>query len=113
MANGYMRLLVFRNDMTEIQKTNLLHIVSYIVSVYVPMFLRIHLNPHVPEGPTNMLYFRDLLLDYCEKDEILVDQSLKKVFIKHFTSWMNPVNVALNVYSKSPEYQAKHLEDPD
>ena len=107
-----MRLLLFGNDMTDVQKTNLLRIVSYIVSVYVPMFLRIHLNPRVPEGLTNMMFLRDLLLDYCEKDEILVDQSLKKVFIKHFTSWMNPVNVALNVYSKNPAYQAKHLEDP-
>ena len=76
------------------------------------MFLRIHLNPRVLEGPTNMLFLRDLLLDYREKDEILLDQSLKKMFIKNFTSWMNPVNVALNVYSKNPAYQAKHLEDP-
>ena len=76
------------------------------------MFLRIHLNPSVPKGQTNMLLLRDLLLDYHEKDEILVDQSLKKVFVKHFTSWMNPVNLALNNYSKNPAYQAKHLEDP-
>ena len=69
--------------MTEVQKTYLLRIVSYIVSVYVPMFLRIHSNPRVPEDPTNMLFLRDLLLDYLEKDEILVDQSLRKVFIKH------------------------------
>ena len=69
--------------MTEVQKTNLLRIVSYIVFVYVPMFLRIHSNPRVPEDPTSMLFVRDLLLDYPEKDEILVNQSLGKVCIKH------------------------------
>ena len=66
-ANGYMRLLLFGNDMTEMQKTNLLRIVFYIVTVYVPMFLRIHLNPRVPEGPTNMLFQRDLLWTIVKK----------------------------------------------
>ena len=69
MANGYMRLLLFGSDMTEVQKTNLLRIVSYIASVYVLMFLRIHLNPHVPKGHIDMLFLRDLLLDCHEKDE--------------------------------------------
>ena len=96
--------------MTKVQKTNLLRIVSYIASV--SMFLQIHRNPGVPEGPTNMLFLWDLLLDNREKDDILVDQSLKKVFIKHFTFWINPVNVALNVYSHKPAHHAKHLEDP-
>ena len=94
------------------QKAKLLRIVSHIVSVYVPMLLHIHLNPRAPEGPTNMLFLRDLLLDFQQKDEILVDQILKKVFIKHFSSWMNPINVALNVYSNNPAYQLKHLQDP-
>ena len=58
-----------------------------------------------------MLFLRDLLLGYRVKDEILVDQSLTKEFIKYFTFWMNSVNVALNVYSKNPIYQAKHLQD--
>ena len=40
-------------------------------------------------------------LNYREKDEILLDQSLKKVFKKHFTSWMYPFNVALNVSFKT------------
>ena len=68
-----MRLLLFGSDMTEVQKEKLLRIVSYIVSVYVPMLLHIHLNPRAPEGPTNMLFLRDLL-DFQQKDEILVDQ---------------------------------------
>jgi len=111
-ANGYMRLLLFGKAMTQVQKAKLLRLVSYAVSVYVPMFLRVHLNPRAPEGPSNMLFLRDLLLDYHQKDEMLVDHSLKKVFIKHFCSWMNPVNVTLNVFSKNPAYQVKHLEDP-
>ena len=63
--------------MTEVQKTNLLRIVSYTGSACVPMFLRNHLNPRVPKDPNNMLFLRNLLLDYREKDEILLDQSLK------------------------------------
>ena len=66
-ANGHMRLLLCGNDMTEVQKTNLLRIISNIVSVYVSMTLRNHQNPREPEGPTNMLFLRDLFLDYLEK----------------------------------------------
>ena len=35
-------------------------------------------------------------------------QSVKKIFVKHFNAWMNPTNVALNVYSKNLISQLKH-----
>ena len=38
---------------------------------------------------------------------------LKTCVCKHFSSWMNPINVTLNVHSKNPAFQAKHLKDPD
>ena len=88
---------MFGCGMSTSQKGKLLRIVSYVVTVYVPMFLKIHLNPRAPDGPSNMLFLRDLLLDYHQKDEMLANQGLKKVFVKHFVSWMNPINVALNV----------------
>ena len=61
-ANGYTRTLVFNSrNLTVAQKNKLQKIVSYIISVYVPSFLMIHLHPKVPEGPFFSLFQRDLL----------------------------------------------------
>ena len=43
------------------------------------------------------MYLRDLLLDSNFEDTILMEQNVKKIFMKHFNAWMNPTNVALNV----------------
>ena len=77
------------------------------------MFVKIHLNPCMPEGPTNMIFLCDLLLVFRLLHTNLVDHCLKPVFVKHLCSWMNPINVTLNVDSKSPAFQAKHLIDRD
>ena len=50
---------------------------------------------------------------FSQQHPNLVDHCFKPVFVKHFCSWMNPINVTLNVHSKSPAFQAKHLKDPD
>ena len=101
-----MRLL-FETKMTVTQNSKLLQITSYIISVYVPMFVKIHLNPRASEGPTNMIFLRYLLLDFRQQHTNLVDHCVKPVFLKHFCSWMNPINVTLNIHSKSPAFQAK------
>ena len=77
------------------------------------MFVKIHLNPRAPEGPTSMIFLRDLELDFRQQHTNLVDHCLKPVFVKYFCSWMNLINVTLNVHSKNPAFQAKHLKDPD
>ena len=77
------------------------------------MCVKIHLNPRAPGLRTNMIFLRDLLLDFCRQHTNLVDRCLKPVFVKYFCSWMNPINVTVNVHSKSPAFQAKHLKDPD
>ena len=52
IANGYMRMFIFNSkNLTDTQKNKFQKIVSYIVCVYVPSFLMIHLNPKAPEGP--------------------------------------------------------------
>ena len=61
--------------------------------------------------PTNMIFLRDLLLEFRQQHTNLVDHCIKSVFVKHY--WMNPINVTLNVHSKSPAFQANHLKDPD
>jgi len=82
----------------------------FIVSVYAPMFFRIHLNSRAPDGPGNMIFLRNLLLDFRSKDLELADM-LKKTFTKHFVAWMNPTNVALNAHSKDPVFNLKLLQD--
>ena len=106
-----MRLL-FDTKMTVTQKSKLLQITSYIISVYVAMFVKIHLNPRASEGPTNMIFLRYLSLDFRQQRTNLVDHCLKPVFVKHFCSWMNPINVTLNIHSKSPAFQAKQWKIP-
>ena len=83
-ANGYMRLLLLGTEMTEMQMVELLQIVCYVVTVYVPMFMKIHLNSCFPEGPSQMIYLRDLLLKLREKDREFVEHSLKKCLCKTF-----------------------------
>ena len=55
------------------EKKKLSRLVSFIVSVYLPSFLMIHLKPHASEGPFLILFQRDLSLafevvysDVCE-----------------------------------------------
>ena len=50
----------------------MLRIVAFILSVYVPMFFQIYLNPRAPEGPANMVFLRDLI----------AVTALKNVFVK-------------------------------
>ena len=106
-----MRLL-FDTKMTATQNSKLLQITSYIISVYGPMFVKIHLNPRASKGPTNMIFLRYLSLDFRQQHTNLVDHCIKPVFLKHFCSWMNPVNVTQNIHSKSPAFQAKQWKIP-
>ena len=49
-ANGYLRLLLFYYDkLNRHQQTTLKRLVSYIVSVYVPSFIMMHLKPQAAE----------------------------------------------------------------
>ena len=77
-----MRLL-FDTKMTVTQNSKLLQITSYIISVYVPMFVKIHLNPRASEGPTNMIFLRYLSLDFRQQHTRtnLVDHCLKRLII--------------------------------
>ena len=106
-----MRLL-FDTKMTVTQNSKLLQITSYTISVYVPMFVKIHLNPRASEGPTNIIFLRYLSLDFRQQHTNLVDHRLKSVFVNDFCSWMNPINVTLNIHSKSPAFQAKQWKIP-
>ena len=76
------------------------------------MLTKAHLNPLAPERPSNMVFLRDLLLDFRDNDEMIVG-GCKKVSIKHFYTSVNPITVCLNLCSKNPVYQLKHIPGPE
>ena len=55
-ANGHLRILMFDAELDSEENSKLLKTVAFILSVYVPMFFLIHLNPRVSEGPANMVF---------------------------------------------------------
>ena len=73
-ASGYLRLLIFGLGNFEVdQKKKLFKIASYIIFVYVPSFMLIHLKPTASEGPFLTLFQRDILLAYEDIDPEIVD----------------------------------------
>ena len=51
-ASGYLRLYLFNSDkLSDEEKIKLTKLISYIVSVYVPSFIMIHLKPKACDGP--------------------------------------------------------------
>ena len=103
-ANGYLRLLLFYYDkLNRHQQTTLKRLVSYIVSVYVPSFIMMHLKPQAAEGPQLTLFQRDLLNSYQEIDREIADVVFK-YFLDHGVHWLSPKNVSLSVFSEVPPY---------
>ena len=67
-------------NLTDTQKNKLQKIVLYIVCVYVPSFLMIHLNPKAPEGP--FIFHCNLLSCFVEIDPNITDVVMK-YFLAH------------------------------
>ena len=79
-ASAYLRLLSLSfSKLDNDQKFKLQRIVSNIVSVYTPSFLKIHLKPSAAEGPGNTLFQRHLLFAYRE-----INAEFAKVVLKYF-----------------------------
>ena len=107
------RILLFGcKELVLTQAAKLEKIASFIVSVFVPMSFLIHLNPRTTEGPDEMLFLRDVVLDYKRINDELVEV-IRKMFPQHFHAWMNPTNVALNIQFKILAYKIDHLKNPD
>ena len=71
-------------NLSHTQKNKLQKIVLYIVCVYVPSFLMIHLNPKTPEGP--FMFHRDLLSCFVEINPNITDVVMK-YFLAHASQW--------------------------
>ena len=101
-------MFVFNSkNLTDTQKNKLQKIVSYIVCVYVPSFLLIHLNPKAPEGP--FIFHSDLLSCFVEIDPNITDVVIK-YFLAHALQWFFWKNVALSVHAKVAPYTAKTVK---
>ena len=79
-------------------------------NVNAPMFMRVHLKPRAVNGPGNMIFLRELLLCYQQYDEELLSAAVKKCFLSHAASWLNPTNVALRVHSDVPPFPIAALQ---
>ena len=106
-ANGYLRLLIFNlGNLSNLQQKRLNKIVSFIISVYLPSFIMIHLNPNSAEGPSLTLFQRDLILAYRQLEPNIADV-VWNYFVPHASKWLSPVNVALSVYAETPPYSVE------
>ena len=106
-ANGYLRLLIFNlGNLSNLQQKRLNKIVSFIISVYLPSFIMIHLNPKAAEGPSLTLFQRDLILAYRQLEPNIADV-VWNYFVPHASKWLSPVNVALSVYAETPPYSVE------
>ena len=82
-------MLIFNSkNLTDTQKNKLQKIVSYVVCVYVPSFLMIHLNPKASEGPFLSIFYRDLLSCFVEIDPN-IPEVVMKYFSAHASQWLS------------------------
>ena len=93
----------------ELTKKKLFKIASYIICVYVPSFMLIHLKPTASEEPFFTLFQRDILLAYRDIDTEIADVALK-YFLKYATCWLSPKNVALSVYGGTHPYSVEAVK---
>ena len=84
--------------------------VSFIVCVYLPAFLAIHLKSSAAEGPSVLLFTRDLLLAYKEVD-LPVFEAIRKHFVQHASQWLSPKNIALSVHAEVPPYTVDAVKE--
>ena len=85
-ANGYLRLLLFgASNLDAKEKSKLYCLIYYIVSVDLPPFLVIHLNPKACEDSRLTLFQRDSLLAYEVTDPRLYEV-VNRYFIQHALS---------------------------
>ena len=110
IANGYMKTLIFNSkNLTDSQKNKLQKIVSYIVCVYVPSFLMIHLNPKAPEGPSLSIFYCNLPNCFVKTDPNITNVVMK-YFLAHASQWLSWKNVAFTVHAKVAPHTAKTVK---
>ena len=69
----------------------------------MPAFLAIHLKSSAADGPSVVLFTRDLLLAYKEVDLPVIAVILKH-FIQHALQWLSSKNIVLSMHAEVPPY---------
>ena len=96
-------MFIFGYCVEPAQISRLQRMVSFIVCVYLPGFLAIHLKSSAAEGPSVALLTRDLL-PACKEVDLPVFEAVWKHFVQHASQWLNPKNIAFSVHAKVPPY---------
>ena len=109
-ASGYLRMFIFGYCVEPAQISRLQRMVSFIVCVYLPAFLAIHLKSSAAEGPSVVLFTRDLLLAYKEVD-LPVFEAIWKHFVQDASQWLSPKNIALSVHAEVPPYTVDAVKE--
>ena len=102
-ASGYLRIFIFGYCVEPAQISRLQRMVSFILCVYLPAFLAIHLKSSAAKISSVVLFTRNLLLAYKEVD-LPVFEAIWKLFFWHASQWLSPKNVALSVHAEVPPY---------
>ena len=98
-ASAYLRLLIFDvYRLDNCQRSNLVGLASFILSVYMPSFFIIYLKPLVAEGSEITLFQRNLLHAYRDIGPELAKVALK-YFYEHAVQWLSTINIALSVFA--------------
>ena len=109
-ASGYLRIFIFGYCVEPAQISRLKRMVSFIVCVYLPAFLAIHLKSSAAEGPSVVLFIRDLLLAYKEVD-LPVFEAIWKHFVQHASQWLSPKIIGLSVHAEVPPYTVDAVKE--
>ena len=103
-------MFIFGYCVEPAQISRLQHMVSFIVCVYLPAFLANHLKSSAAEGPSVVLFTRDLLLAYKEVD-LPVFETIWKHFVQHASQWLSPKNIALSMHAEVPPYMIDAVKE--
>ncbi len=100
-------------EFTDKQSSDALLICQFICAVYTPSYFYVYFNPSVASGPSNMLHVRNLLLDANRFYSFPQPATLqvKKIFINHALTWLDPENVALAVYSNDNTFNKDNVKN--
>ena len=109
-ASGYLRIFIFGYCVEPAQISRLKRMVSFIVCVYLPVFLAIHLKSSAAEGHSVVLFIRDLLLAYKEVD-LPVFEAIWKHFVQHASQWLSPKIIGLSVHAEVPPYTVDAVKE--
>ena len=122
-TSGYLRMFIFGYCVKPAQISRLQHMVSFIVCVYLPAFLAIHLKSSAAEaflaihlkssaaeGPSLVLFTREVLLAYKEVD-LPVFEAIWKHIVQHASQWLSPKNIALSVHDEVPPYTVDAVKE--